>query len=203
MPTLLRFSLLLLVAASATAQDARPLAVGEAQRGTASDGVADRYTLDLDASQFVSGVADQESADVVVTVTAPDGATVTEADGTARGAEPFQFETASAGTYTVTVAPFDDAVGDYTLTIRRAEPIATTPSGRIDQAMARFDGRPGALVAVVEGGEVVFERAYGMANLTHGIPMTLDTKTNIGSTSKQFTAMALVLLDQRGDLDLG
>ncbi len=70
--------------------------------------------------------------------------------------------------------------------------------------MAGFEGddRPGALVAVLEGGEVVFEKAYGMANLTHGVPMTVQTRTNIGSTSKQFTAMALALLDQRGDLDL-
>ena len=51
-------------------------------------------------------------------------------------------------------------------------------------------------------GELVFAEPYGMANLTYGIPYTLDTPTNIGSTSKQFTAFAITLLAERGELGL-
>ena len=192
----------LVIAASASAQPA--LTPGAVRSGTLAAGAADRYALDLDAGTFVSGTADQLTVDVVVAVTGPDGAEVGTFDGPARGAEPFQFVADQAGAYEVTVRAFEDGAGDYTISVARLEPVATTPAGRVDQRLARFDGadRPGALVAVVDGGEVVFERAYGLANLTHGVPMTLGTRTNIGSTSKQFTAFALGLLAQRGALDL-
>ena len=199
------FALLaLLLASSAHAQNARPLAIDMTQSGTLAADGADQYTLDLDAGTFVSGAADQRSVDVVVTVTGPDGAEVGAFDASARGPEWVQFQAERAGTYTFIVAPFEGAAGDYALTLDRAEPLATTPAGRVDQMLARFDGddRPGVLVAVVEDGEIVFETAYGMANLTHGVPMTLDTRTNIGSTSKQFTAFALTLLADRGQLSL-
>ena len=61
---------------------------------------------------------------------------------------------------------------------------------------------PGALVAVIHDGEIVYQEAFGMANLTHGIPYTLDTRTNIGSTSKQFTAFGIGLLAERGELSV-
>jgi len=79
-----------------------------------------------------------------------------------------------------------------------------TEADRVDRIMADHaaSGTPGALVAVVRNGRIVFERAYGMANLTHGIPFTTETRTNIGSTSKQFTAFALALLADRGELSL-
>jgi CubicO group peptidase (beta-lactamase class C family) len=75
---------------------------------------------------------------------------------------------------------------------------------RVDQLMADYSGTevPGALVAVVRNGEIVFERAYGMADLTHDIPFTANTRTNIGSTSKQFTAFAIALLADRGALSI-
>jgi YD repeat-containing protein len=79
-----------------------------------------------------------------------------------------------------------------------------TEQDRVDRIMADYSGTdtPGAMVAVVRDGRIVFERAYGMANLTHGIPFALDTRTNIGSTSKQFTAFAIALLADRGQLTL-
>ncbi|MGB3543580.1 serine hydrolase [Rubrivirga sp.] len=195
--------LVVLLSAVAHAQEARPLVLDASPSGALEAGDADRYTLDLEDDTFVSGAVMQLTVDVVVTVEGPNGQEIGQFDGPARGADAFQFTAETAGRYTITVAPFEDEAGDYTIALARLEPVATTPAGKVDQAMSRFDGdRPGALVAVLEGGNVVFERAYGMANLTHGVPMTLDTRTNIGSTSKQFTAMALALLDQRGDLDL-
>ena len=192
---------LLVAAPPLAAQTA--LEMGAPVEARLAAGGADAYALDLDAGTFVAGRADQRSVDVVVTVTGPDGDEVATFDDSARGPEPFQFEGGAAGRYTITVEPFEDGAGDYALTVLRVEPVATTPAGRVDQQLARFEGdRPGALVAVVDGGEVVFAEAYGAANLTHGVPMTLDTRTNIGSTSKQFTAFALALLDDQGALSL-
>lgn len=162
------------------------------------------YILNLPENTFVYGAADQQTVDVVVTVYDPEGTTVDRYDGPARGPERFSFNTRTAGDYRIEVAPFEGATGRYTLVVERAEPIATTPEARVDQLMAGYDNEetPGGLVGVVEGGELVFARAYGMANLTHHIPYTTDTRTNIGSTSKQFTAFAIALLEAQGTLSL-
>lgn len=61
---------------------------------------------------------------------------------------------------------------------------------------------PGVVVSVVREGEPVFAKGYGMANLTHGIPMSEDTKMNIGSVSKHFTSLAILLLEQDGELGI-
>jgi CubicO group peptidase (beta-lactamase class C family) len=63
-------------------------------------------------------------------------------------------------------------------------------------------GLPGAAVAVIQHGKLVFEKGYGLANLEYDIPVTPQTVYHVASVSKQFTAMALVLLEQEGKLSL-
>lgn len=60
----------------------------------------------------------------------------------------------------------------------------------------------GGAVAVMRAGKVVFARGYGVANLETGTPVTPDTVFRIGSLSKQFTAVAVLLLQQDGKLRL-
>ena len=62
--------------------------------------------------------------------------------------------------------------------------------------------KPGCAVAVSRDGEVVASNATGMANLEYDIPNTVDTIFETGSVAKQFTAAALVLLEQQGKLSL-
>ena len=62
--------------------------------------------------------------------------------------------------------------------------------------------KPGGVVGVIRDGKVIFSKAYGMANLTHDIPYEVNTPSNIGSVSKQFTAMAILLLEKDGKLSL-
>jgi CubicO group peptidase (beta-lactamase class C family) len=57
---------------------------------------------------------------------------------------------------------------------------------------------PGAAVLVAQGDEALLEAAYGMANLEHDIPVTPDTIFRIGSVTKQFTAVGILLLEQDG-----
>ncbi len=162
------------------------------------------YALDLAEGQFVFGNVDQIGVDVVVTVTGPDGGRVGSFDGPARGPEPFRFNTAAAGTYEISVAPYGSEEGRYAMRLLRVEPVATMPEGKVDQLFVALDSAdsPGAVVGVIQNGEVIFERAYGMADLSHGVPFTSDTRTNIASTSKQFTAYAITLLASRGMLSL-
>jgi CubicO group peptidase (beta-lactamase class C family) len=61
---------------------------------------------------------------------------------------------------------------------------------------------PGCAVAVSKKGEIVFERAYGMANLEYDIPLKPDLIFEAGSVTKQFTAAAVMLLEQDGKLSL-
>jgi CubicO group peptidase (beta-lactamase class C family) len=60
----------------------------------------------------------------------------------------------------------------------------------------------GCTVAVGRGGAVVFAEAYGAARLDPFKPMTVDTVVDIASVSKQFTATAILLLAERGAVDL-
>lgn len=61
---------------------------------------------------------------------------------------------------------------------------------------------PGCTIAVARDGEIVFAEAYGAARLDPLTPMTTGTVVDIGSTSKQFTATALLLLAEEGRLSL-
>jgi CubicO group peptidase (beta-lactamase class C family) len=63
-------------------------------------------------------------------------------------------------------------------------------------------GTPGAAVAIIQHGKLVYEKGYGLANLEYDIPVTPQTIYHVASVSKQFTAMALVLLEQEGKLSL-
>ena len=55
---------------------------------------------------------------------------------------------------------------------------------------------PGCAAAVSLNGDVVFEKAFGLADLEHNVPNTTQTIFESGSVAKQFTAAALVLLQQ-------
>lgn len=67
-------------------------------------------------------------------------------------------------------------------------------AARIDGIFAAYNERtPGCALGVVRNRELVVARGYGMANLEHAIPFTPRTVFRIGSTSKQFTAAAVLL----------
>lgn len=61
---------------------------------------------------------------------------------------------------------------------------------------------PGAAVLVRRGDQVLLRKGYGMADLEQNLPMTPDRVFRIGSITKQFTAVAILLLEQDGKLDL-
>lgn len=63
-------------------------------------------------------------------------------------------------------------------------------------AADRFSGT----VLLARGDEVLFERAYGKAEQRFGIDNNLDTKINLGSANKMFTAVAIAQLVERGKL---
>lgn len=59
---------------------------------------------------------------------------------------------------------------------------------------------PGGAVLISKNGKTIFSKAYGLASLEYNIPNTENTLFNIGSVSKQFTAMGIVLLEEQNKL---
>jgi CubicO group peptidase (beta-lactamase class C family) len=55
-------------------------------------------------------------------------------------------------------------------------------------------------VLVAKDGKVLFSNGYGFANLEHNVPNTPDTKFRLGSLTKQFTAVAILQLEEQGKL---
>lgn len=77
---------------------------------------------------------------------------------------------------------------------------------RIDAVFAAFDvpGSPGCALAVYERGRPIYVKGYGLASAEHGVAIDPQrTVFDLGSTSKQFTAASILLLEQDGKLALG
>ena len=182
---------------------------GRTLSGTLAPGDTARYTVDADPDDFVLGEVNQISVDVTIRVLGPDQDQLGRFGGLGRGPERFSGRTSDEGVHTIelfaaSAEDDENAGGDYEITLLRREPVATDPERLADQMMSRFDGphSPGAAVRVWRDGRTLYSRTYGMANLAYDLPFEEDTRTNIGSTSKQFTAFALVLQAERGKLSL-
>jgi len=63
-------------------------------------------------------------------------------------------------------------------------------------------GVPSASIAIVKAGQIVYVKAYGEARLEPKTPATPQMRYSIGSISKQFTAAAILLLQEQGKLSL-
>lgn len=84
-----------------------------------------------------------------------------------------------------------------------AQPLSPAELAQIDQAVAKAladTSVPSASIAIVRDGKIVLAKAYGTAN--DGLPARPDLPYQIASNSKQFTAMALLLLEDEGRLSL-
>jgi len=81
---------------------------------------------------------------------------------------------------------------------------STRLSSDIDAIFAGIDqsSGPGCAVGVIHEGAYIHKAGYGLANLEHRIPITSQSIFRTGSVGKQFTAMAIAILAERGELDL-
>jgi len=86
--------------------------------------------------------------------------------------------------------------------IAQAVDVSPSTIKRADSAMrVYFESIKGGAVALVaHNGKVIFKKAYGAANEELKVPMNTDHRLGIGSVSKQFAAVALLLLQHEGKL---
>ena len=81
---------------------------------------------------------------------------------------------------------------------------ADETTDKVDKLFASWDKTtsPGATLAVIRDGRIIYKRGYGMAKIEDGIVMTPDKIFDIGSCSKQFTAACIVMLARDGKISL-
>ena len=81
---------------------------------------------------------------------------------------------------------------------------ADEKTDKVDKLFSKWDSTisPGAALAIIKDGKIIYKRGYGMANLEHNIPLTSTSVFRIGSTSKQFTASCIAILSLQGKISL-
>jgi CubicO group peptidase (beta-lactamase class C family) len=75
---------------------------------------------------------------------------------------------------------------------------------KVDEIFSQYakPDSPGCALGIYRNGAIVYSHGYGMASLELGVPITPQTVFDIGSTSKQFTAFSILLLQQQGKLSV-
>src|SRR5229473_111794 len=62
------------------------------------------------------------------------------------------------------------------------------------------EGSPGCALGVYRDGKIIYAKGYGLANIEENVPINPQSVFDIGSTSKQFTAASILLLEKQGKL---
>ena len=88
----------------------------------------------------------------------------------------------------------------FAIAAHPAQPAGDAIAG-VMNAFVKF-GEPGCTVGVVEDGELTHAQAFGLADLERAKPLDTHSTFNLASVSKQFTAFAILLLQQDGKLKL-
>lgn len=92
-------------------------------------------------------------------------------------------------------------------TCLHAQPVSKSDAeliGKVDKLLAAVykPNETGATALIARKGTVIYKKALGMANLELDVPMQIDHVFRIGSISKQFTAVAILQLLEKGKLNL-
>jgi len=79
-----------------------------------------------------------------------------------------------------------------------------TTEGKIDKIFSSWDksNGPGGAVGIMKDGKIMYNKAFGLASMEYDVANSPETQFNIGSVSKQFTAMGIVRLHEEGKLSV-
>ena len=90
------------------------------------------------------------------------------------------------------------------LGFKLSAPPADVNQKSVDQIFASYDkaGSPGCAVGVIQDGNFIYRKAYGMASIELSVPLSSQSVFYMASVSKQFTASAIVLAAEQGFLSL-
>lgn len=167
-----------------------------------------QYKLRLEKDQTVFLRLMQQEINLKITTYDPDGERMEEFNSRNRnnGSEFIRLSSKSKGDYSINITAVGEKAspGNYRLNVEKIKPKAVTQEELVDEVFAPWDSgqTPGAAVAVVKDGAIVYKKGYGMANLEYDIPIVPSTVFHIASISKQFTVFAVLLLEKQGELSL-
>ena len=167
-----------------------------------------QYTVKLEKDQFAFFKVMQKGIDLMVTTFNAEGIKIEDFDSPNGkfGPEYVTLISSQNGSFMLEIRALDSSqpTGKYDLQIENIQPRATTSEKMVDQLFMAWDSNktPGAAVAVVRDGKIIYKKGYGMANLEYDVPNRPDTVFHIASVSKQFTTFSVLLLEKDGKLSL-
>jgi len=184
------------------------LVVGKPVERALAGGGKHSYRVHLKSGHWLKAILYQRGIDVIVRVLSPEGKQLAEIDSPNgdQGAEPVFVTSEATGDYRIEVFPVDKnaVAGRYEIKVEQVQAAAKDSGEKVDRLFALWDrpGSPGASVAVIKDGRIIYKKGYGYANLEYDVPITPSTIFHVASVSKQFTAFAAAMLASQGKLSL-
>ncbi|KAA3639168.1 MAG: DUF3471 domain-containing protein [Proteobacteria bacterium] len=166
------------------------------------------YTINLKKNQFAFFKLIQKDVDLIVTTYDYKGNKIADFDSPngKNGPELFTISSTKRGIYGIVVSPINDKQlsGRYDLTLAVIKRKARSKKEQVDEIFTPWDNNetPGAAVAVVKDGSIIYKKGFGLAHLEYDIPITPASIFHIASISKQFTVFSILLLEKQGKLSL-
>jgi len=131
-------------------------------------GQTDTLLINLEKNRFIFASLFQMGIDVCVKVIDPQNKVINKIDNLKTGPEFISFTTVETGTYKILVQPFNPmaGTGKYSIGFEKNLKTGNTKDELVNQLFAEFnnDFRPGAAVAIVYNGNVIFKNGFGISN---------------------------------------
>ncbi len=184
------------------------LTKGQVISSEIAPGQKHHFQVDLDKDQLASFHLMQKGVDLMITTFDPNGVKMDDFDSPngENGPEIITIKSNIKGKYSIEIYPLEenDSKGEYDLKIEHIKPRAVTPNEKVDEIFTQWANNysPGAAIAVVKDGKILYKKGYGMANLEYAVPITPSSVFHIASVSKQFTVFAILLLEKDGKLSI-
>jgi CubicO group peptidase (beta-lactamase class C family) len=122
-----------------------------------------------------------------------------------QGVEYLTIKAKRSGTHQLEIFPIkgSDISGNYKINYRSVHDASDALETQIDQLFLTIsDQTPGVAMAVLKDGKEVYKKAFGMANLEYNIPLKPTSVFHVVSVTKQFTTLAILLLEAEGKLSI-
>jgi CubicO group peptidase (beta-lactamase class C family) len=209
---IIRLSLLLLLVTPMSLVQAQiqkgELIIGKLRSSEITPTEKHQYHINLEKDHFAFFKLMQKGVDMKITTYDSRGKKIEDFDSPngKYGPELFTLISGEKGVYVIEVSPFDEKEpsGIYDLKVEIIKRKATLPNEKVDEVFAPWDNNdtPGASVAIVSDGAIIYKKGYGLANLEYDIPIIPSSIFHIASISKQFTVFSILLLEKQGKLSL-
>ncbi len=189
------------------AQPANFLVLGKTQFSKINPQKTDTYYIRMSPGQFASVRITEKEVRLHAMVFYPQDSLLQLIDENRMGnKEVVSLYSKKQGAYKIKVGwnfskPFS---GNYSITLDQLEAAGKTPALKAQQLLDGWyeNNEPGAAVAVIKEGKLIFKSTKGLANMEESIPITSQSVFELASCSKQFTGLAVAMLIDRNKLSL-